>query len=248
MVTVENIAFINALIATDDVLDATIAEFIPDNIIEEINNQEEFEIPQGTVEDKVYATLKRTNDVTNDNSTLIDVTLKFGEHDSFKMAYVIHNEDFNGITEKSIEAGISHFKDYFFKSDITRWMLRNKSQPVMYRPLNFVDDGTVPMAILKTPYGEPNLLDSLFAEIRELSYVKSAFFGGTDELNKAIKATDDPDAVMINCIVILKDGSEDNVQIPLTKAQWNHKEVQRNVFDQLERLVADLNAVLKKPE
>ena len=34
----------------------------------------------------------------------------------------------------------------------------------------------------------------------------------------------------------------------LTKAQWNHKEVQRNVFDQLERLVADLNAVLKKPE
>jgi len=243
MITAEIISFINTLKKLDVVVDVILADSVPDDILEEINNNEKFEIEENDGVTVNSFTATRTVPVSNDNVSLIDVTLKFNE-DIFKLACVIHNEDFNDETEQNLAQGIERFKDYYAKSDVTRWMFRNRTQPVIYRPLDAVGDA--PLPLLKTPYGELNPLDSLIAELKSMPHLKDISLGGNDIIAKAIKATDDPDAASINCTIILNDNSEDMIQIPVTKDTWSDPVRQRVVFDNIEKIRTDLNNKLGK--
>jgi hypothetical protein len=239
-VDIEN--FITLAKASPNLVGITAVE-VPDNIINEINSHESWSVLLWEEKNNVTSVdVSRGITLTKDNSVLFDCSIQFEDHDPVDIAYVIHLDDL-AEAGNMFPQGLEHLKNYFQKSELTRWMLRNRGQPVLYRAHQ--GNTVQPLVFVAASYGETRPLQALLTLISNVDQVIKANVGGHDELSQAQSITNDSEAAMICVTAQIADRTE-VIQFPLTKEVYNNTSTHQTHVDYVTDLINKLNEVAQK--
>lgn len=235
--------FINKFKLNPEVI-SVVAVATPIDVLNEINSKETFEIPEGNADTLVTHQGNRTVDVTVDNTVLLDCLLNLNG-DQVKLAYVMHKDDLTSTNEEHLIAGIQYAKKYHAESDLTRWMFRNRSQAICYCPLDYIDEEPKPLPVLRSKYGAIAPLDQLMTELNTLPFVQYARLHKHNEMLTAIEETNDPDGVMITCMVNLKDQTTNMIQFAVSKQDYSDISKHQSYIDRVTNIANNLNDAIK---